>query len=771
MKKKVIWTLVAVLCASMLTGCTKPKEEAKNEVSDQALEKMGQDFTFDVNPETFDITIEHGGVKESASLPLPKAKISDYVKEANKVSWSYPNEAKVTIEKKKNYLDIQIDSLGAKQFMWPQVSAESYTLPLWEGKKIPSQDPHWKAFLKDEALTWIESFSMNFFALNKKDYALMYIVDNPFNNELEFDTAQAISFKFNHKFPSINEQKSYGFKLFVTDNDPVQIAKLYRSYMKQKGEFVTLEDKVKDNPDIAKLFGAPHIYLWNDELLREDNIKWELLRTKLNADTNKWISELLTKYSPDGAQEFNTVSKQAMKQDYLDRYQKRVLLRAFNQLLKLEQLYQPQVFTYLSPTAKSLVDLGVDKLSEQKLYELNKELLKSLLSDAASDVIEWGKSNSTAIVADMKKSGINRAWVGLPNWANGLMNPAFVDAANKEGYLIGPYDSYHSIQEKEDKSWNTAYFKDASLYENATVSREDGTKVSGFLGRGRKLNPTLSMPSVKQRLDEIMKDDISFNSWFIDCDATGEIYDDYSPDHITTQSQDLKARLARMNYIAKDRGMVVGSEGGNDLASTVIAFAHGIETPVIKWGDEDMRKNKESEYFVGAYYSSTGGIPERYSKQVPIKDAYKPIYIDPTYSVPLFKLVYNDSVITTHHWEWDSLKIKGEVGNRMLQELLYNVPPMYHLDPENWEKNKAMITDYLKVWAPFHEQAVKKEMTGYQVLSKDGKVQIAMYGNDMSIIANFSDQDFDYKGETIKAKSALISSKDGKTTFEVKKYN
>ena len=38
--------------------------------------------------------------------------------------------------------------------------------------------------------------------------------------------------------------------------------------------------------------------------------------------------------------------------------------------------------------------------------------------------------------------------------------------------------------------------------------------------------------------------------------------------------------------------MVVGSEGGNDFASSTIAFAHGIETPVIKWDDEDMRKIK-----------------------------------------------------------------------------------------------------------------------------------------------------------------------------------
>ena len=46
-----------------------------------------------------------------------------------------------------------------------------------------------------------------------------------------------------------------------------------------------------------------------------------------------------------------------------------------------------------------------------------------------------------------------------------------------------------------------------------------------------------------------MSSQLPFNSWFIDCDATGEIYDDYTPSHITTQEEDLAARLERMSYI------------------------------------------------------------------------------------------------------------------------------------------------------------------------------------------------------------------------------
>lgn len=266
-------------------------------------------------------------------------------------------------------------------------------------------------------------------------------------------------------------------------------------------------------------------------------------------------------------------------------------------------------------------------------------------------------------------------------------------------------------------------------------------------------------------MNDILQNGPKYNSWFIDCDATGEIYDDYSAKHITTQEQDLKARLKRMDYIAQEKGMVVGSEGGNDFASSTIAFAHGIETPVIKWDDEDMRKNKTSPYYVGGYWSPNQNVPEKYAKQVPLKEEYKQVYLNPVYSVPLYKLVYNDSVITTHHWEWGSLKAKDEVGNRMLSELLYNVPPLYHLDEVEWNKHKKEITEHLKVWNEVHEKAVKEEMTNFAYLSEDKLVQSVSYGKDIKIIVNFSNEDMEVEKTKIKAKSAYIDNQGKKSVY------
>ncbi|EIA23313.1 Lipoprotein, putative, partial [Candidatus Arthromitus sp. SFB-3] len=47
------------------------------------------------------------------------------------------------------------------------------------------------------------------------------------------------------------------------------------------------------------------------------------------------------------------------------------------------------------------------------------------------------------------------------------------------------------------------------------------------------------MPSVRSRVDSILGTGINFNTWFLDTDGTGEVFDDYSKDHITTEGEDI----------------------------------------------------------------------------------------------------------------------------------------------------------------------------------------------------------------------------------------
>lgn len=765
MKKIIVLLITIGIVGNIVTSCTNKGDNEINDKVNNEVEIL--DFDFEVNPETFEIITESNGVKESASEPLETREVSNLKKNDNEVTWTYPNEnIDAKVEKENNYLDVKIKSniTEADEFTWPKVDAESYMLPINEGKYIPSNDEYWKEHLTDSEYNGIESFTMQFFALNKKDYSIMYIIDNPFNNKINFKVNEKIGFEFTHEYPSITENREYGFQIYLTENNPVDIAKIYKNYIVEKGDFKTLADKEKNNEDIAKLYGAPHIYFWDKSIISEENINWNLLRQGFSPKLNEWIKELLNTKIEDGEEEakaFDIVTTL----DYTDKYTERLIVRGINSVGLLKELYNPDVFINTDKEIDNLLNEGIDNLNKMELIDLNKKLLKSELGDIVDPIENWADANTTDVLEDMKNSGIDKMWVGLDDWNSSFMNPELVEQANESGYLIGPYDSYHSIHKPGEEKWETAAFKDTTLYENATVIDKNGKINSGFQGTGRKLNPTLSLPSVKERVTGILDTGVKFNSWFIDCDATGEIHDDYSPNHITTQEEDLKARLERMEYIRDEKNMVIGSEGGNDFANKTIAFAHGIETQAFSWIDPDMNKNKESEYYVGRYYSPTGGVPEVFEKQTPVKEQYKRIFMDTAYTIPLYKLVYNDSVITTHHWLWGTLKVEDEAANRMMYEILYNVPPLYHIDKNQWEKNKEQIISHTKVWSEFSKKAINKEMTEFEILSSDRLVQMTKYGEDLKVIANFSDKEVNIDGDNIKANSLIIFDGNNKTVY------
>ncbi len=98
---------------------------------------------------------------------------------------------------------------------------------------------------------------------------------------------------------------------------------------------------------------------------------------------------------------------------------------------------------------------------------------------------------------------------------------------------------------------------------------------------------------------------------------------------------------------------------------------------------------------------------KKYAKQVPLKEEYKQVYLNPDIRYHYIKLVYNDSVSTTHHWNGrGSLKAKMNMEIECCLNYLYTVfPPLYHLDEVSANKHKKEITEHLKVWNwSFHEK-------------------------------------------------------------------
>lgn len=720
-----------LLAFSLLTGCATEKgKETEETTSSQESPAVAvrKELDYRVEPSTFALQIMTDGYEAVVSQAMPERVVENYTETENGTTWTYTEEqVDVALEPQDGYLRVRMTSKTQEdnEFRWPEISGETYYMPLGEGKRIPAGDAVWGEYLSGQEFDVLEQLSMPFWASVQGDHAVLYILENPYRNAMEFGEGNPISFSLNHQYPEIDSNKEHTVRIYVTDNDPAAAAKIYRSYVIEQGDFVTLEEKAQSNPNIRKLYGAPHIYLAGDFIVSPENINWPAFRQALTSDAMK---EVTSHYSgTETGKAMQTTVSELLTQDYVSEYQKNVVCRYLSEFLQNDTDHQ---------SAK---------------IQLNKQALAAKLPDVFQPVETWMNGETVSLLEDMKQSGIDQAWVGLHNWEQAYAKPELSQTAIDLGYLVGPYDSYHSIHKPGEEKWNTASFPDPSLYENAVVAKKNGDLVSGFQNVGRKLNPTRSLPSVKERLETILDSQIPFNSWFIDCDATGEIYDDYSPAHTTTQQQDLAARLERMAYIRDDHKMVIGSEGGNDFAASTIAFAHGIELRTFSWMDEDMKSNKESEYYIGNYYNGAGGAAEHFTKRIPVKEHLYTLFVDPKYDIPLFKLVYNDSVITTYHWDWSTFKIIGAVKDRMLREVLYNVPPLYHLDGTQWETYKEDMVSHTKVWSEFSKQVITKEMTDFKNLEEDGSVQLCRYGDQISVVANFGETAYSYEGNEIPA--------------------
>ena len=541
---------VLLILSSILSGCgiKNSMEESESGANEQTISQQTLNPTVSINyqadPEDFSLILKDGDNQIAVSGQSPKRTVSDFRESDTETFWRYPEEQiSVSIKPQENYLSVTITSEtdDDNEFSWPNISADTDYIPFGEGKRIPADDLIWQNYLNAQEFSVLEQLSMPFWITEAGDYSVLFIMENPYRTQLNFSANPDIAFSVSHEYPQIDDVKENRFRIYLTDSNPVSAAKLYRSYVNERGDFKTLEQKAAENPDIRKLYGAPFIYLWGEFLISPDDIDWKAFRQAADSPLTVYLSSFAG--SQENGSEFTAALEEIKKQDYVAEYQKNTVCSYLSQLLKRGDFWDPAVFTQHSPAMTQLLAKGYENLTETEKIQVKKEALAVNWPEIFTDAKQWTDSGTTELLQGLKESGIDRAWIGLNSWEQAYAKPELVEKAAAQGYLIGSYDSYHSIHEPGKEQWITAQFEDTALYEKATVTDKNGEKVGGFQNVGRKLNPVLAFPAVEARMEDIMSNSLPFNSWFIDCDANGEIYDDYSPSNHATQEEDLAARL------------------------------------------------------------------------------------------------------------------------------------------------------------------------------------------------------------------------------------
>ncbi len=725
-----------------------------------------------VNPDSFEIKLQP---RDKPPIPLSTGqaglgRISNLEKSATRATWEFSDQKlKVSLQLESDGLSVHLLSKSAGSFTFPILpepdSAKGWILPLFEGVYVPREDSRWTLFLTNcGEMNTTADLTLPLLGLDYGDFTLTCILTNPFNNQLQFQLSPdgQLQARVTHQFTRNHAVKECGLLFKVGKSSPVEPARLYRECLMKRGEFVTLKEKIKKTPEAAKLLGAAHIYLWGDELIAPDDItNWKKFAAELKSQGESpkpWPGKRIWEFLKP---ETRKAVSDLLQAEWPDRYSKSVITEDLNRLMLDRDFYNAPAWTgiALDKQISALLKLNKSTLTQAESCRVNCQLMAAAFPGLMAKPETWGDGISPKMIDQLANAGFDRLWLGSAGWEGFVIRPETVAAAKKAGFLIGPYDSYNSIHRPNDPdTWPTSQF-DETLYETGGIVNADGSKKHGFKKKGWMLSPDAARPYVEKRVTGLMKL-FGANSWFMDCDGFGDYFDDYAEAHPATQQSDMQSRMARMAWIRDTFGAVIGSEGCSAGVAPVIHFAHGVMTPVIGWGDPDL-SNKKSKYYLGRYYPPNE--PEVFFKPVPLKEEYRYIYFEPRFRLPLFQTVFHDSVIATHHWSFGSLKSKDEAGTVELLELLYNVPPLYHLNFSEFQKRRQQIKHHYDFFSPLHREAALLPMTGFQWLTPDRSVQRTTFGDKIELIANFGGTNFTYQSVSI-PKNSILAVMDGKGT-------
>lgn len=691
-----------------------------------------QHLALRIAPATLAASIEHvRGASETVSTPVTGlGPVSDLTAGREHASWRLPEaglDVKVTVVGGRVHVSFVRAAPG--RLTWPLIRSgretKGFVIPALEGVYVRADDPVLGRWLVSQGeMGATESLSMPFIGVDCGACALTYIVATPYYAALTFTGATRPAATFSYTWTRLCRGTPYEVIVEPSGPGPLSPALAYRRWLTETGQLVTLKAKIARNPDVERLLGAPHAYLWGDEYLSALDVpreRWRpfaaALLQQARAGAGCFAARLLARLSPDGRTALHSLADS----QWPDRYSTGLAASALSAAI----------------TDPALSSAPGDATAAEAAAHNARELA-AVLPGTLPAPDTWGNGISTALLEALHNAGVERAVLCTSDLDSARLKPQVAARARQLGFLFAPYDSYGSIHDPNaaaEKTWTTARF-DRRLYESGGIVRADGTPVLGFQKRGYALSPLAARPYVHQRVEERLRA-VPYSAWFVDCDAFGTFYEDYRPGHTATRLQDAEARRERLLWLSSEHGLVVGSEGGSAVMTPAIAFAHGVMTPVLGWGDKRLT-DPASEFFSGRWWPPDE--PEVFFRPVKLPADYERPYFSPADCLPLYQAVFGDCVIATHHWSSASLKFADHAGTVELMELLYDVPPLYHLNRQRWAQDAKRIVDHVRFWSPVHRVLALAPLVDFAYVTEDRLVQRTTWQTEtgpVHLVANF----------------------------------
>ena len=591
-------------------------------------------------------------------------------------------------------------------------------LPLREGSFVPASDARWRAYLLAEAreLDGSEDLGLPLWGMLYDDYSLSWILTQPFDSTLRFSAqGQGLGLTLTQRFSPLAPGRGASLLLHLgAGADPLAGALRYRRWLIGQQRWVSLADKIRRWPAAGRLPGASHVYLWDNGVLAVRDVRnWERLLVRLRDDS------ALSRQLRAG---FDGEALRALRTGAGDAYRRRVLTTALNRALAaLARDWQRQD------------DVDWHALGP-RYVALRAQLARHFGAALAPDPGRWGGGVSRATVAALRAGGLPRLWLGSGDgWEAGLWHPEAVAAAVAAGYLAAPYDSYETaLGPGGNPDWSTAWLGGA-VARRCGIIGADGRPQAGFGGQGYYTNPVCVRATLQRRIGAL-RAAAGYNSWFLDAYATGMVFDDHRAGRELARDAMARENDVSMQWVG-DQGLAVGSENGNAVAAASVVFAHGMQQPLFGWHDPELHRDTRSPSYLGAWYPEDE--PAVFFRRATLKSPYRELFYDAASRLPLYQAVFHDSLISGNHWLADNLKFGNVAAEVELAQLLYNVPPLYHLSTGTLARRLPAIVRHDRFFRPLHQRLATVALTGFVWHSADRRLQETRFADGTRLLANF----------------------------------
>jgi hypothetical protein len=353
----------------------------------------------------------------------------------------------------------------------------------------------------------------------------------------------------------------------------------------------------------------------------------------------------------------------------------------------------------------------------------------------------------------LKERGFDNAVVHLPHWfrwrgdVEGDRISATVrevkEIKDKLGYVVGPYDRWNESTDGPDGEFEAGWPPESSmlgpLWEEGAwiVERNDGRRQQTYEWLPHcmyyatcayaknppegKMLETWIEPRLSAR-----KRIYDFDFLFIDGMGATGLWECFSKKHRMTRTQGLEENIKALK-LAASLGQLASTEYGVDYYVPYLGLSFGIQ--------------------------GGAGASDRIER------------IDERYEIPLFNLVYHDSVSDTRRYAYPINKNTRRAERQLWAEmamldLLYGEMPVIPDLAEDWDAMYAANADRIdrtvKAAMRFHKSTGFDEMLSHEFVSGDHRVQRSVFSSGYEVLANFLDKRYSFAGMELPAHSYVV---------------